>query len=140
MKALATSFFAALALAGGVAYADSASSGDTGNPPFAAVYADQARDLGTAQIRRPLEPVDAAGLATSGDPDDAGSTMLAGGDGGDDGSTMLADGDWDGNGSTMLASGDGDDNGLTMLADGDWDGNGSTMLAAGGGDTATQVA
>jgi hypothetical protein len=130
MKAIATSLFAALALAGGVAHADPSTFGDPDNVPFQGVYAPSAVVSATPG---PLTGSELAGFIIGSGPNDSagsGLTILVTGDGSDDG------------GQTLLAGGsDSDDAGQTLLADGGGsDDNGPILFATGSDDGSTQLA
>jgi len=144
MKAIATSLFAALALAGGVAHADPSTFGDPDNVPFQGVYAPPRAVVSVAPRLLATSDVTRFVIASGDGSDDDGQVLLADDGGSDDnGQILLADsGGSDDSGQTLLASGGGSDNaGQTLLADGGGsDDSGPTLLAIGPDDGSTQLA
>jgi hypothetical protein len=130
MRTIATSLFAALALAGSVAHVGSPTFGNPDNVPYQGVYAPTAVAPAAALAAFATNDEAGPGAAYRGSAHgDAGQSVLAAGGGSDDSTqTMLADG------------GGSDDAGQTMLARGGDSDAGAVLLAAGPEDGSTQLA
>ena len=156
MRAIATSLFAALALAGGVAHADPSISRNAHDVRYPGLYEPRDAASTTLPLVLPAGQVanrnatwgelrvgarGGSGIAVGDERDDATQGLFAdGGDSDEANQTRLAGGSGsDDTGQTMLAEGGGsDDAGQTMLADsGGSDSTGQTLLARGGDSGAT---